>query len=196
MFLNFLAHVFLSGDDFPLAVGNLIADQVKVKEVQNYPIQIQNGIRLHRAIDHFTDTHPLFKECVTELFPIYRHYSRVIVDMYFDHFLAVHWNSFHPLTLKDFSTLFYNRLRNSDIEFSDKLNRFIDSLITFNWFEQYRSVEGLKNIMIHMDKRTRFHSNFGKSTDELIQKYPYFENQFLKFIKPIITFSKLEASQL
>jgi len=194
--VNFLAHVFLSGDNFPLAVGNLIADQVKEKEVQNYSIQIQNGIRLHRAIDHFTDTHPIFKECVTELFPIYRHYSRVIVDMYFDHFLAVHWNSLHPTPLKDFSTLFYSRLRTSDIKFSDKLNRFIDALITFNWFEQYRSIEGLENIMNQMDKRTSFNSNFRESTTELIEKYSYFENHFLKFIKLIITFCKLKSSQL
>ena len=95
--MNFLAHVFLSGDDFPLAVGNLIADQIKGNEVQNYPLQVQNGIKLHHAIDHFTDTHQIFKECVTELFPIYRHFSRVIIDMDFDHFLAVHWNKYHSL---------------------------------------------------------------------------------------------------
>lgn len=194
--MNFLAHVFLSNDDFFLGVGNLIADQIKVGEVQNYPIQVQKGIHLHRAIDYFTDTHPLHKVCVSELFPIYRHYSRVIVDMYFDHFLALHWNMFHPIPLNEFSSLFYGKLQNSEIEFSDELKYFISALTTYNWFEQYKSIQGLRLILKQMEKRTRFESNLAKSTTELVEKYSYFENQFFNFIKPLIAFSKIKLTQL
>ena len=194
--MNFLAHVFLSGDDFPLAVGNLIADQVKGNEFQNYPLQVQNGIKLHHAIDHFTDTHQIFKECVTELFPIYRHFSRVIIDMYFDHFLAVHWNKYHSLSLEEFSKKFYSQLRNYNIDFSFKINSFINALINYNWFEKYKSINGLGIIMTQMEKRTSFDSNLGRSTTELIEKYPYFEEQFLNFIRPLIAFSKMKINQL
>lgn len=194
--MNFLAHVFLSGDDFHLAVGNLIADQVKKNEVHNFPLKIQKGIHLHRAIDYFTDTHPIFKACVTELFPKYRHYSRVIVDMYFDHFLAVHWDRFHPSPLTEFSTHFYTELIESEIEFSAKINRFISALTTYNWFEQYKTVEGLGMILAQMDKRTRFDSNLAGSTTELIEKYSYFEDHFLNFMNPLTAYSKLKLSQL
>jgi acyl carrier protein phosphodiesterase len=194
--VNFLAHVFLSGGDFPVAVGNLIADQVKGYEVQSFPLKVQKGIHLHRAIDHFTDTHPCFKACATELFPSYRHYSRVIVDMYFDHFLAVHWNSYHPIPLTEFSNLFFDELNQSEIEFSEKLNRFITALITYNWFEQYKTIEGLGMILAQMDKRTRFNSNLAGSTTELIEKYSYFEDHFLNFMNPLIVFSKQQLSQL
>ena len=83
--MNFLAHVYLSGKNVPLAVGNLIADRVKGNTLDGFPPVIQKGILLHRKIDHFTDHHENFKACVQLLFPVYRHYSRVIVDMYFDH---------------------------------------------------------------------------------------------------------------
>ena len=84
--MNYLAHVYLSGDDKHLAIGNFIADKVKGKQFLQYPQTIQNGILLHRKIDSFTDSHPLFKKNVTLLFPIHRHYSRVIVDLFFDHY--------------------------------------------------------------------------------------------------------------
>lgn len=194
--MNFLAHVFLSGDDFPLALGNLIADKIKGNELKIYPPSVQRGIFLHREIDHFTDTHPLFKACVTELFPTYRHYSRVIVDMYFDHFLAVLWNRFHPLKLSEFSTQFYTKLDTTDIEFSEKTERFIDALITYNWFEQYQTIQGLHSILLQMDKRTRFDSNLANSTTELVEKYSYFQNNFLDFMQDLIRFSKLKTLEL
>jgi acyl carrier protein phosphodiesterase len=194
--MNFLAHVLLSGDDFPLALGNLIADKIKGNELKIYPPSVQRGIFLHREIDHFTDTHPLFKACVTELFPTYRHYSRVIVDMYFDHFLAVLWNRFHPLELSEFSTQFYTKLNTTDIEFSEKTERFIDALITYNWFEQYQTIQGLHSILLQMDKRTRFDSNLANSTTELVEKYSYFQNNFLDFMQDLIRFSKLKTLEL
>jgi acyl carrier protein phosphodiesterase len=194
--VNFLAHVYLSGDNFSVALGNLIADQIKRSDVQNFPLEVQKGISLHRAIDEFTDAHPLFKNCVTTLFPTYRHYSRVIVDMYFDHFLAVHWEDFHSTSLNDFSNNFYNALHQTEIDFPDKLKRFIHALTTYNWFEQYSSVSGLRDIMAQMDKRTRFDSNLAGSTAELIEKYPYFEQRFLSFIKPLIAFSQSKLSEL
>ena len=194
--MNFLAHVFLSGDDFPMALGNLIADKIKGNELKIYPPSVQRGIFLHREIDHFTDTHPLFKACVTLLFPTYRHYSRVIVDMYFDHFLAVLWNRFHPLELSEFSTQFYTKLNTTDIEFSEKTERFIDALITYNWFEQYQTIQGLHSILLQMDKRTRFDSNLANSTTELVEKYSYFQNNFLDFMQDLIRFSKLKTLEL
>jgi len=71
--MNFLAHVYLSVDNFSLAVGNLIANRLKGKDLTNFSPMIKKGILLHRKIDAFTDHHLLFKECVSILFPIYRH---------------------------------------------------------------------------------------------------------------------------
>ena len=87
--MNYLAHIYLSGDDDPLLkIGNFIADSVKGKAFKKYPQAIQNGIKLHREIDTFTDSHPIVFESKHRLFKKSRHYSSVIVDVLYDHFLA------------------------------------------------------------------------------------------------------------
>lgn len=194
--MNFLAHVYLSGEDFEIALGNLIADRVKGKQILSYPESLQKGIRLHRSIDYYTDHHPLFKSSVSELFPIYRHYSRVIVDLYFDHFLAVLWENYHPQPLTEFSAQFYQNIKSYPVELPLPINHFLKALIKYNWFAHYQSVEGLKDIMEQMDRRTRFDSNLAASATQLIEKYSYFQSQFSKFMPQVISFSKQKLAQL
>ncbi len=194
--MNFLAHVYLSRDDFEVALGNLIADQVKGKQIQHYPLKIQKGIQLHRSIDHFTDNHPLFRASVSALFPEYRHYSRVIVDLYFDHFLAANWGAHHCQTLGEFSFEFYQNIQAYPVDLPDPINHFLGALVKYNWFEYYQTVEGLKAIMTQMDKRTRFDSNLADSATQLVEKYSYFQSHFLKFMPQVILFSKQKLAQL
>ena len=126
--MNFLAHVYLSEDNFSLTIAN----RLKGKDLTNFSPMIQKGIILHRKIDVFTDNHPLFKECVLLLFPIYRHYSRVIVDMYFVHFLASNWNKYHSKDLKTFSNEFYDALKIESKNFPENLKNFSRALILYN----------------------------------------------------------------
>ena len=194
--MNFLAHVFLSGTDTSCAIGNLIADRLKGNKFTALPIEIQKGVYLHRAIDQYTDQHTIVKTCVSELFPVYRHYSRVIVDMYFDHFLAANWNDYHELSLKDFSQNFYKNLEVAAPIFSESIQKFIQALIRYNWFEHYSSLTGLETILIQMEKHTKFPSKLGESTKELIEKYPYFKNHFFKFMNELIVFTKTKIKDL
>ena len=98
--MNFLAHIYLSGDNEELKIGNFIADSVKGKQYLEYPPGIIDGIVLHRAIDTFTDTHPIVSRSVERLFERYGHYSRVIVDILYDHFLAANWKDYSDIPLK------------------------------------------------------------------------------------------------
>ena len=92
--------------------------------------------------------------------------------------------TFLVFELSEFSTQFYTKLNTTDIEFSEKTERFIDALITYNWFEQYQTIQGLHSILLQMDKRTRFDSNLANSTTELVEKYSYFQNNFLDLHTP------------
>lgn len=194
--MNFLAHVYLSGNNSNLAIGNLIADKIKGKKVNEFPLEIQKGIYLHRYIDQFTDQHTRFRECVRELFPTYRHYSRVIVDMYFDHFLAKNWNRYHKQPLNIFAKKFYEKLEDASINFSDSIQKFVLSLIKYDWFGHYESISNLNIILSQMEKRTQFPSKLGDSTNELIKKYTYFENHFFIFFNDLIDFTKKKIYDL
>jgi acyl carrier protein phosphodiesterase len=194
--MNFLAHVYLSGKNVSLAIGNLIADRVKGNTLDEFPPMIQKGILLHRKIDHFTDHHENFKACVQLLFPVYRHYSRVIVDMYFDHFLAVHWEKYHPETLNAFSAEFYTHLKAHSKSLPDAIQKFTEALIRYNWFETYATPSGLELILTQMEKRTQFPSKLGSSIKELNENYTYFQSHFTHFMKAVIPYVNNEIKTL
>lgn len=191
--MNFLAHVFLSGNDFELAMGNLIADQIKGKNYLNLPYKIQKGILLHRKIDQYTDSHPVFKLCVKRLFVTHRHYSRVLVDMFFDHFLAKNWHDYHPLGLADFTDQFYNYLSKNKALLPDHCWNLINHLIQNNWFKAYASLEGLESILAQMEKRTQFESNLARGRIALEQDYSFFKDQFTAFFINICTQFKINT---
>ncbi len=86
--MNYLAHAYLSFGQDEVLVGNFIGDFVKGKMMSTFPQEVQNGIRLHREIDKFTDTHPLVRAGQSYLRPLFRHYSTVITDIFFDYYLA------------------------------------------------------------------------------------------------------------
>ena len=194
--MNFLGHIYLSGPDTDLAIGNLVADQIKGNKIPELPNKIKRGIVLHRLIDEFTDNHSSYKKCVRELFPNYRHYSRVIIDMYFDHFLAANWDNFHKIPLKIYSNSFYEKLEKSCFYFNDHVQHFISTLINQKWLEKYTNLEDLKVILRQMERRTKFPSKLAASTYDLIEKYTYFESHFFHFMEDVTFFSKNKLKYL
>jgi len=105
--MNFLAHQYLSGNNNQLKIGNFIADAVKGKQYLNYSKDIQNGILLHREIDTFTDNHTLVKKSKQHLNARYGHYKGVIIDIFYDHFLAKNWSNYHLMPLEKYTAKTY-----------------------------------------------------------------------------------------
>ena len=194
--MNYLAHVYLSGSDKDLIIGNFIADHVKGIAYLDYPETIQNGILLHRKIDDFTDHHPLFKKNVTLLFPQFRHYSRVIVDMFFDHFLAAQWKLYHPDPLEDFSRQFYLLMQEYSGSLPDKTKKILPILSKYNWFVAYQSLEGLEDILFQMSQRTRFPSNMSLAVLNLEKNYSNIALDFKVFFNELEDFVKREKENL
>ena len=85
--MNFLAHIYLSGENDLLKIGNFMADGIHGKAPESLPADVQKGIVLHRHIDTYTDAHPIFRQSTKRLHPVYHHYAGVIIDIYYDHFL-------------------------------------------------------------------------------------------------------------
>ncbi len=194
--MNFLGHIYLSGQDTELAIGNLVADQIKGNRISELPDKIKSGIVLHRLIDEFTDNHISYKKCVRKLFPKYRHYSRIIIDMYFDHFLAANWDNFHKTPLKIYSNSFYEKLEKSCFYFNDQVQYFICNLINQKWLEKYSNLKDLEAILKQMEGRTKFPSKLAASTYDLIEKYTYFKSHFFHFMEDVTFFSKNKLKDL
>jgi len=183
--MNFLAHVYLSRQDEQKAIGNFIADSVRGKQYLDFPKGIQHGILLHREIDTYTDNHSIWRKDKKILVPTYSHYAAVIIDMYYDHFLAKNWAIYHDIPLATYAANFYNTLeRNFDL-LPAKIQNFLPIMIRENWFMCYETVEGLGYILAQMDRRTKGISKMTYATRELVEYYAVLEADFTQFFKEL-----------
>lgn len=194
--MNYLAHIYLSGEDDELRIGNFIADSVKGKEYLDFPERIGQGIILHRAIDDFTDSHPIFKESTGRLFEKYGHYSRVIVDILYDHFLAANWKMFSDTSLETYSEDFYELLKQNTEILPERVQYFLPFMVRDNWLLSYATIEGIGRILSQMNRRTEFQSRMNLATEDLKLHYSEFENDFFRFFAEIQEFCEQEISKL
>lgn len=179
--MNYLAHIHLSGNNKKLMIGNFIADAVKGNKLENYETEIQNGIKLHRAIDHFTDTHEIVKESKKKLWERYRHYNAVIIDIYYDHFLAKNWLNYHKTELHLFVDDSYNTLQENYEILPEGIQFMLTHMVKNNWLLNYQYIKGIDKVMQGMSRRASFDSGMEHSTDELIEHYDQFAYEFESF---------------
>jgi acyl carrier protein phosphodiesterase len=189
--MNFLAHIYLSGDNNLIKIGNFMADGIRGKHFESYPLDIQKGIILHRFIDTYTDCHPIFRESTKRLHENYHHYAGVIVDIFYDHFLAKNWKQYSDENLDDFTERFYQSLRDNFDVLSERTKGMLPYMINHNWLVSYQTVEGISQILTRMDSRTKNESKMRFAPNELNQFYTEFEQEFTTFFEDI----KIQAHQ-
>lgn len=187
--MNFLAHIHLSGTDHEIIAGNFMADFVKGNKKDEFPPGIARGIDLHRHIDHFTDLHPVVGQSKRRLHAKYHHYSGVIVDMYYDHFLAHNWNDYHPKPLEQFTLEAYRIIQSFRDILPERLRFMLRYMMRDNWLFNYGKIEGLARALSGMARRTKFESNMDKAIHDLKQDYSEYENEFRTFYPELIKFS-------
>ncbi len=184
--MNFLAHAFLSGSDKEILLGNFIADSVKGTEFNRFTPGVQKGIKLHRAIDHFTDTHPVVQKSKERLRPVYRKFSGVIVDVFYDHFLAKNWNKFSTVSLEEYVDDVYSLMKLHYSILPKRSQQMLPYMIEHNWLVSYAQIEGIEKILTQMARRSTFESNMGASVKELRLYYDLFEEEFNTFFPELI----------
>lgn len=188
--MNFLAHIYLSGDDREVMIGNFIADFVKGNKKDFYPSKIKFGIELHRSIDDFTDHHPVTTRSKDRLRSKYGKYAGVITDLYYDHFLAANFKDYHSESLQKFSENTYQIL-NQDINIlPEGVKYFLPFMIERNWLLNYATIEGIGKALTGLSKRVSFENKMDESVIDLREKYPLFESDFREFFPELAGFVK------
>lgn len=142
--MNYLAHIFLSGTDGKMQVGNFIGDAVKGSSYKNYPRPISDGILLHRAIDSFTDNHPAIREAVRGLKPEFGRYSGVLLDIYFDYLLASRFGEFSQISLRRFTRRFYFSLVRNWRHLPERIKNFMWHFIGTDRLGKYAAPAGIR----------------------------------------------------
>ena len=194
--MNYLAHIYLSNEEEEITLGNFIADGVKGKKYVQFPLGIQQGILLHRAIDSFTDAHTIVRKSTKRLHKKYGHYSGVIVDILYDHFLAKNWTQYHSIPLHKYTENFYNLINSNFDRLTPRIQKMMPYMIEQNWLLSYASIDGIGKILDQMNRRTNNQSKMNLAVLELTTYYKEFEEEFTLFFEDIKKYSKNKIIEL
>jgi len=194
--MNFLAHIYLSFGDDEITIGNFIADSIRGNKYKHLPDRIQKGILLHREIDTYTDAHPITRISSKRLHQNYSHYSRVIVDIFYDHFLAKNWKQYSDTPLDIFVDKFYDLLEDNITILPDGTKRMIPYMISDNWLLNYAKMEGIGRVLNGMNRRTNNKSKMNFAILDLEENYEAFELEFTDFFNELVVFSKQKYTSI
>jgi acyl carrier protein phosphodiesterase len=184
--MNFLAHIYLSGTNEQLMIGNFIADFVKGRKKDDYPDEVRKGIELHRFIDHFTDHHVVVLNSIRRIHDSQEKYSGVVVDILYDHFLAANFSSFSATPLQDFSQKTYSVLQSNLNTLPEGVHYFLPFMIERNWLLNYATIDGIGRALSGLSKRVKYENNMHAAVLDLQKHYPDLESDFRIFFPELM----------
>ena len=186
--MNFLAHTYLSGCNEELIVGNFMGDYVKGRNYLGFPEQVKKGILVHRDIDSFTDMHPITRRNKQRVAAKYHKYAGIIVDIFYDHFLASLWDRYSNLPLDDFVSRTYDLLKRNYQVLPSAIKKWFPTFLENNWMMAYRSLEGIELVLERMSANTSLPNHAGYAVGVLSDQYTVFQKDFIDFFPMIIQF--------
>lgn len=191
--MNFLAHLFLSGSDPEILVGNLLGDFVKGRLDGHFPAGIERGIRLHRRIDSFAGLNPHFLRSKRRLNASFGHYRGVLVDLFYDHFLAVQWDEYADMPLQHF----LSGARRIVLEYEEVLPERLARVVPIIFAEllpSYIEVQGIELALQRMSTRIKRTNRLGEGGAELLRHYDGLRGDFREFLPELQGFVREETS--
>ncbi len=194
--MNFLAHVYLSENNPKIIIGNFIADHVIGNKYNHFDAEIQQGIKLHRHIDTFTDAHPIVRKSKRRLHERYGHFDGIIIDLFYDYFLAKNWNDYSEIPLKLYSQGIYTLLQNNLDILPSKTKKILPYLIEYDWLFNYQFFDGMEKVLIGMNKRTKGRSKMNEAITDLKNLEKEFEADFTSFFKDLRIFSAQKLKEI
>ena len=188
--MNWLAHIFLSEADAEYRIGNVIADWVKGEARLQLSSGIRRGIACHTQIDLFTDANPIVRHSQSLIQPPYRRFAGVLMDVFYDHFLAIDWDRYCAVPLREWIKDVYAQFRNYDGELSPQVRAGLTRMGTDDWLGSYFTVEGIDGILKRMSQRLSRPTVMGDAAPELVAHYDALRGDFHLF------FPQLQAHAL
>jgi acyl carrier protein phosphodiesterase len=190
--MNFLAHLYLSGNHEDIMVGNFIGDYVKGKEYLYYPESIRKGVMLHRYIDSFTDSHPITKISRSHISLEYGKYSGIITDIFYDYFLSTSWDNYNPMDLQSYIDYVFATLKKHYYDFPQGIKNWFPNFIRNNWLIKYSTIEGIEEVLHRMSSRTSLPEHTSFAINILRENEVEMRKEFNEFFESIRAFVEID----
>jgi len=189
--MNYLAHLYLSPPDEDAWLGSLLGDFVKGTIGERYAPPVAAAIRLHRRIDSFTDAHAAVQRSRSRISRARRRYAGIMIDMFYDHFLARSWEEFHDEPLAAFSARVYALLERRRGELPERLQTVAAHMAANDWFGSYASAATIHGALDRISSRLRRANRLAGAGEELLADYAGFEADFRAFLPEAKAFAAL-----
>jgi acyl carrier protein phosphodiesterase len=194
--MNYLAHAVLSFNSPPILVGNMISDFVKGGQKSGYTADVQKGIMLHRAIDAFTDAHPATANAKEIFRPHYRLYSAPIMDVVYDHFLAVDNTVFPNASLLPFTLQVYRTLEEQTIHLPPRFLTVLTYMKAENWLYHYHTPEGIRKSLHGLVRRATYIHDSTQAFALFLSHYDELQACFNAFFPDVKQMAKQHLDEL
>jgi len=192
--MNYLAHLFLSDGTPESLIGNLLGDFVKGSIENIYPKEIIKGIYLHRKIDSFTDYHPTFRSSKRLIGLNRRRFSGIMIDVFYDHFLAKNWSDYSTTPLGDFTNHVYQVLQENKNILPERLKSILPDMIAHDWLASYKETSTIDRAINGLSHRIKRKNNLFGGVEELFLNYQQLQTDFSIFFPELINYSLTASS--
>jgi acyl carrier protein phosphodiesterase len=188
--MNHLAHLFLAGESAASLIGNLSGDFVKGSLGDRFSPAVREGIMQHRRLDAFTDTHPSVAAFRRVLTPDHGHYSRVIADVFLDHFLACRFEEFASEPLEAFLSRTFAMIDPHAATLPGLLRIVYPRMRDEGWLLSYREPEGIRRALTNISRRFRRPVRLETATRHLTDSRIELERRFDQFFPDVIEYAR------
>jgi acyl carrier protein phosphodiesterase len=185
--LNWLAHVFLSEPDVEFRLGNLLADIVKGPARVGMPHRFLAGVRQHGVIDAFTDTDETVRRSRGRVGDPgeYRLVRGIVIDVFYDHLLALDWDTYSDESLDEFTRRFYAEVKAHPIQLPTEAQFAVDRMLEHDALGSYRRLEGvegaLRRVSARLQARTGKEFHLERALPELVANRDALRGDFADF---------------
>ncbi|MGO2341288.1 acyl carrier protein phosphodiesterase [Vibrio litoralis] len=188
--MNFLAHLHIAEYCQSDLAGNLLGDFAKGNPEGKYPSHVVDGIRLHRFVDRYTDTHPLILQQKSLFEPSIKRFSPIALDMFWDHCLACEWRNFHHLELVDFVEQCRSFCQSQSYEVPENYRTTMSAMWRGEWLLSYQDINSTLYALERMSHRSPRMGPLNDCGDVLMAHYEELRAVFLQFYPDVLNSSK------
>lgn len=194
--MNHLAHARLAGPESLDIAANLMGDFVRGRLGGRFPERVEAGLRLHRAIDVHTDDHPLHRQSRERLAPPFRRFAPILVDIYYDHFLARHFRHFHGKPVTAFTPVVYTSLERHVELLPPRLRRLVPIWRRSDLLAGYADLEVIDEVFAGISRRLTRRNPLPEGGLPLRDDYAGFEADFLEFYPALVEFAQRQRAAI
>ena len=185
--MNWLSHLFLSEPNPAFRIGNLLPDLAPMSALSGLPTEFLRGIRQHRQIDAFTDSHAIFRRSISRVGPEFRRYGGILVDIFYDHFLTVEWPRLCAVPLEPFTEEVYSSFETHRHEIPAEAYEHLERMKSGNWLCAYGDLDGVALTLNRISQRLRKPVPLENAVSVFRSDYAGFRDDFAAFFPELVS---------